>query len=154
VDLPGSIPVGIPAALPVGTPVTSSRFKRSSERPPLLSVQTVTQLRWWSTSQRVVAAVVFVVVFVVIGEVGQTLPPANVRRMYPVEWWNWVTLAVSAVSAVSAALIGLGLIGLIVATFVRQGGRRARAGAGSGSAGTGLANHERRRGRLRRQLKA
>ena len=148
-DLPGSIPVGIPAALPVGTPVTSSRFKRSSERPPLLSVQTVTQLRWWSTSQRVVAAVVCVVVFVVIGEVGQTLPPANVRRMYPVEWWNWVTLAVSAVSA---ALIGL--IGLIVATFVRQGGRRARAGAGSGSAGTGLANHERRRGRLRRQLKA
>ncbi len=101
------------------------RAGRSSERPPLLSVQTITQLRWWSTSQRVVAAVVFVVVFVVIGEIGQTLPPANVGRMYPVEWWNWVTLAVSAA-----------IIGLIVATFVRPGGRRALAGAGSGSAGT------------------
>ncbi len=56
------------------------RAGRSSERPPLLSAQTITQLRWWSTSQRVVAAVVFVVVFVAIGEIGQTLPPANVGR--------------------------------------------------------------------------
>jgi len=101
------------------------RTDRSPGRPPLLSGQTITQLRWWSTPQRVVAAVVFVVAFVVIGEVGQTLPPENAGRTYPVEWWNWVTLAVSAA-----------LLGLIVATFVRPGGRRALAGAGSGSAGT------------------
>jgi len=101
------------------------RTGRSLGRPPLLSMQTVTQLRWLSTPQRLVAVVVFVLVFVIIGEVGQTLPPTNAGRTYPVEWWNWVTLAVSAA-----------LIGLIAATFVRQGGRRALAGASSGSAGT------------------
>ncbi len=104
---------------------TQRRAGRSSGRVPLLSMQTIMQLRWWSTPQRLVAAVVFVVVFVVIGEVGQTLPPADAGRTYPVEWWNWVTLAVSAA-----------LIGLIVATFVRPGGHRALTGAGSGSAGT------------------
>jgi len=104
---------------------TQRRLGRSSGRVPLLSMQTIMQLRWWSTPQRLVAAVVFVVVFGVIGEVGQTLPPADAGRTYPVEWWNWVTLAVSAA-----------LIGLIVATFVRPGGHRALAGAGSGSAGT------------------
>jgi len=101
------------------------RTGRSTGRPPLLSVQTIMQIRWWSTPQRYVAAVVFVLAFVVIGEVGETLPPANTGRVYPVEWWNWVTLAVSAA-----------LIGMIAATFVRPGGRRALAGAGSGSAGT------------------
>jgi hypothetical protein len=101
------------------------RTGRSSGRPPLLSMQKIAQLRWWSTPQRLVAAVVFVLIFGVIGEVGQTLPPANAGRTFPVQWWNWVTLAASAA-----------LIGLIVATFIRPGGRRALAGAGSGSAGT------------------
>ncbi len=101
------------------------RTDRSTRRPPLLSVQTIMQIRWWSTPQWQVAAVGFVLAFVVIGEVGETLPPANTGRLYPVEWWNWVTLALSAA-----------LIGLIAATFVRPGGRRALAGAGSGSAGT------------------
>lgn len=101
------------------------RTGRSTGRPPLLSVQPIMQIRWWSTAQRYVAAIVFVLAFVVIGEVGETLPPANTGRVYPVEWWNWVTLAVSAA-----------LIGMIAATFVRPGGRRALAGAGSGSAGT------------------
>ena len=62
--------------------------------------------------------------FVVIGEVGQTLPPTDFERIYPVEWWNWATLFVSAA-----------LIGLIVATFTVPGGRRAAAGASSGAGG-------------------
>lgn len=41
------------------------------------------------------------VAFVVIGEVGQTLPPSAAGPVYPVEWWNWATLFLSA------ALIGL-----------------------------------------------
>jgi hypothetical protein len=108
-------------------PMTSTqrRTGRSPARTPLLSKQALMQLRWWSSSQWLVAGVVFVLAFVVIGQVGQTLPPTNAGRTYPVEWWNWVTLPLSAA-----------LLGLIAGTFVRPGGRRVLAGAGSGSAGT------------------
>ena len=60
------------------------RADQSTGRAPLLSAQTIMQIRWWSTQQRIVAAVVFVLAVVVIGEVGETLPPANTGRMYPV----------------------------------------------------------------------
>lgn len=93
-------------------------------RTPLLSSSTLGQMRWWSGREWRVAAVGFVVAFVLVGEVGQTLPPASVGRMYPVLWWNWVTLATCSV-----------LLGLIAATFAGPGGRRALGGAGSGSAG-------------------
>lgn len=66
--------------------------------------------------------------FLIIGEIGETLPPESVGRVYPVEWWNWATLFASAVL--------IGLIGLIAATFAAPGGRRGLASAGSGSAGT------------------
>lgn len=98
---------------------------RSTGRPALLSVTTLMQPRWWSPGQWRLAAAVSVFAFLITGEVGQTLPPESVGRMYPVEWWNWVTLVASAV-----------LIGLIAATFAVPGGRRGLAGAGSGSAGT------------------
>jgi hypothetical protein len=97
----------------------------SVDRPSLLSAQTLNAPRWWSARQRGVAVGVFVVAFVLLGEIGQTLPPESEGRTYPVEWWNWVTLPVSAV-----------LMGMIAATFVVQGGRRALAGAGTGGAGT------------------
>lgn len=65
------------------------------------------------------------VAFLVIGEVGQTLPNASHGRTYPVEWWNYLTLFASAV-----------LLGLTAATFMARGGNRVAASAGSGLAGT------------------
>lgn len=102
-----------------------NEFGTSTRRPSLVSATTLAQPRWWSPGQWRLAAAVSVVAFLVIGEVGQTLPPESAGRMYPIEWWNWVTLVASAV-----------LIGLIAATFAVPGGRRGRAGAGAGSAGT------------------
>lgn len=96
----------------------------SPGRPPVVLHATVLQLRWWTAHQWRLVGVGFVLAFVVIGEVGQTLPPTNVGRVYPVQWWNWVTLLISAA-----------LIGLIVGTFAAPGGRRAVAGAGSGAGG-------------------
>lgn len=83
------------------------------------------QLRWWPARQWWTAAATFAVLFVVIGEVGQTLPPTSGDRATPIEWWNYATLLLSS-----------GLIGLIVATFVVPGGRRLAAAGGSGLAGT------------------
>jgi hypothetical protein len=97
----------------------------ATARPSLLSATTVMQPRWWSARQWGAVGVGFVLAFVVIGVVGETLPPYSAGRAYPVEWWNWVTLVISAA-----------LIGLIVGSFVVPGGRRAAAGAGTGSAGT------------------
>ena len=104
---------------------TRPRTRAPAGRPPLLSAATLLPLRWWSARQWRVAGAGFVLAFLVIGEVGETLPPTDTGRVYPVQWWNWVTLIVTAA-----------LIGLIAATFIQPGGRRALAGAGSGSAGT------------------
>lgn len=104
---------------------TRTRSGKSAGRPPLLSAATLMQPRWWSPGQRRLAVAVSVFAFLVIGEIGETLPPESAGRVYPVEWWNWVTLVASAM-----------LIGLIAATFVVPGGRRGLASAGSGSAGT------------------
>lgn len=64
----------------------------------------------------------------VMGILGETLPIASIGRGVPVEWWNYVTLAISPV-----------LIGLIAATFVpnrqpKSSRRRGAAGAGVGGA--------------------
>ncbi|MEO8898087.1 MAG: hypothetical protein ABI473_05255 [Candidatus Dormibacter sp.] len=91
----------------------------------LIPPGTFVQLRWWSGRQRALAASVAVVTFVLIGEVGQTLPNTAHGRVYPVEWWNYLTLVMSAV-----------LLGLIAGTFVVRAGRRIAAGAGGGAVGT------------------
>ncbi|MBJ7608712.1 MAG: hypothetical protein JF887_04680 [Candidatus Dormibacteraeota bacterium] len=91
----------------------------------LIPPGTFAQLRWWSGRQRAVAASVAVVTFVLIGEVGQTLPNTAHGRSYAVEWWNYFTLVMSAV-----------LLGLIAGTFVVRAGRRIAAGAGGGAVGT------------------
>lgn len=96
----------------------------SPGRPPVISRETVLRLRGWTAHQWTLVGVGFVLAFLIIGEVGQTLPPTDLGRVYPVEWWNWVTLLISAA-----------LIGLIVGTFAAPGGPRAIAGAGSGAGG-------------------
>lgn len=97
-------------------------------RTPLISRAAFLQVRYWSTRQWAVAGVVGVVAFVLIGEIGETLPNVSAGRTYPVEWWNYATLVLSAV-----------LLGLIAATFTLPSRRRAAAGAGSGVAGAAAA---------------
>jgi hypothetical protein len=89
------------------------------------------QLRTWSRRQWKVAGWSYVGALLVMGTVGETLPGAQVGRVVPVQWWNYVTLALSPP-----------LIALIAATFVPSGQpkktrRRQAAGASaSGVAGT------------------
>src|SRR5437016_4054501 len=89
------------------------------------------QLRTWSRRQWKVAGWSYVGALLVMGTVGETLPVAQAGRVVPVQWWNYVTLALSPP-----------LIALIAATFVPGGQpqktrRRQAAGAGAGGvAGT------------------
>jgi len=93
--------------------------------PAGFATTTVTQLRTWSRRQWRVAGIGFLVSFLVMGIIGETLPVASIGRGTPVEWWNYVTLILSPV-----------LIGLITATFVPAGQpKQSRRG---GAAGAGL----------------
>ncbi len=88
-------------------------------------------MRLWSRRQWQLAIGGFVVSFVLMGTIGETLPGASGGRATPVEWWNYITLVVSSV-----------LIGLIIGTFTpRRQPKRSRlkgaTGAGlSGAVGT------------------
>ena len=86
------------------------------------------QLRAFSRRQWKVAAWSYLGALVLMGGIGETLPGAQAGRVVPVEWWNYVTLALSPP-----------LIALIIATFVAPGQpirtrRRHAAGAGLGGA--------------------
>jgi hypothetical protein len=89
------------------------------------------QLRTWSRRQWKVAGWSYLGALLVMGTAGETLPGAQTGRVVPVQWWNYVTLALSPP-----------LIALIAATFVpagqpRKARRRQAAGAGAaGVAGT------------------
>jgi uncharacterized membrane protein len=88
------------------------------------------QLRSWTQRQWHVAAWAYVAALLLVGTVGETLPGVSSGRDTPVEWWNYVTLAMSPP-----------LIALIVASFVGEArsrsGRRQATGAGvSGVLGT------------------
>lgn len=84
---------------------------------------TLAQPRVWSPRQWRVAVVAFLISFLVMGVVGETLPGASLGRGTPVEWWNYVTLALSPI-----------FIGLIAATFVPIGQpRRSRIGGRTGA---------------------
>lgn len=93
--------------------------------------ETTQQLRTWSGRQWKVAGWSYVGALLVMGTVGETLPGAQTGRVVPVQWWNYVTLALSPP-----------LIALIAATFVSSGQpkkARRRQGAGAtlgGAAGT------------------
>jgi len=92
---------------------------------------TAQQLRTWSRRQWKVAGWSYAGALLVMGTVGETLPGAQVGRVVPVQWWNYVTLALSPP-----------LIALIAATFVpgaqpKKTRRRQAAGTGVGGiAGT------------------
>jgi hypothetical protein len=70
----------------------------------------IEQLRGFSRRQWKVAGWSYLAALLVMGAVGETLPGASQGRVVPVQWWNWVTLALSPP-----------LIALIVATFVPDG---------------------------------
>lgn len=89
------------------------------------------QMAMWSRRQWKVAGWSYLVALLIMGAAGETLPGASAGRVVPIQWWNYVTLALSPP-----------LIALIVATFVSAGQsrwarRRAKAGVGAGGvAGT------------------
>ena len=72
------------------------------------------QMRMWSRRQWTVAGWSYLASLLVMGIVGETLPGASQGRVVSVEWWNYVTLAISPP-----------LIALIVATFVPDRRRKA-----------------------------
>jgi hypothetical protein len=91
----------------------------------------VQQMAMWPRRQWKAAGWAYLVALLLMGVAGETLPGASAGRVVPVQWWNYVTLALSPP-----------LIALIVATFVpdgqsRRSRRRGKAGAGAGGvAGT------------------
>jgi hypothetical protein len=100
-------------------------------RHALLRGAPVQQMAMWSRRQWRAAGWSYLVALLIMGVAGETLPGASAGRVAPVQWWNYVTLALSPP-----------LIALIVATFVpagqsRRAWRRAKAGVGAGGvAGT------------------
>jgi hypothetical protein len=88
----------------------------------------VQQLRTWTRSQWKAAGWVYLIALVLMGVIGETLPGASLGRKVPVEWWNYLTLAVSPV-----------LIALIAGTFLAGGQSKRSRRAGKTSTGTGAA---------------
>lgn len=83
------------------------------------------QLAIWSRRQWKVAGWSYLVALLLMGVIGETLPGASMGRVVPVQWWNYVTLALSPP-----------LIALIVASFVPPG--QSRTSRRWGKAGTGM----------------
>ena len=86
----------------------------------------VQQMAMWPRRQWKAAGWAYLVALLLMGVAGETLPGASAGRVVPVQWWNYVTLALSPP-----------LMALIVATFVpdgqsRRSRRRGMAGTGAG----------------------
>lgn len=88
--------------------------RKSRPRALPLPTWVPTQIRTWSRRQWTAAGCSYVAALLMMGILGETLPGASQGRAVPVEWWNYVTLALSPP-----------LIALIVATFIpdKQAGR-------------------------------
>ena len=85
----------------------------------------IQQLAVFSRRQWKVAGWSYAAALLIMGVAGETLPGASVGRVVPVQWWNYVTLALSPP-----------LIALIAATFVLPG--RPRSSRRWGKTGTGI----------------
>jgi len=95
--------------------------------PALQRWPVVQQLATWPRRQWKVAGWSYLAALLIMGVAGETLPGASAGRVVPIQWWNYVTLALSPP-----------LIALIAATFVPPGQpRKARrlAKTGTGVAG-------------------
>jgi hypothetical protein len=93
----------------------------------------IQQLAMWSRRQWKVAGWSYLAALLIMGVAGETLPGASIGRVVPIQWWNYVTLALSPP-----------LIALIVVTFVPYGQpkrsrRWGKAGTGVGGAAGTLA---------------
>jgi hypothetical protein len=86
----------------------------------------VQQMRTWSRAHWKVARRTYIAALLLMGIVGETLPGASYGRIVPLQWWNWVTIAIAPV-----------LIALIAATFVTEGGPKRSRRTAKASAGTG-----------------
>jgi hypothetical protein len=108
--------------------LTALRAPPALQRWPLIQ-----QLATWSRQQWKVAGWSYLAALLIMGVIGETLPGASAGRVVPIQWWNYVTLALSPP-----------LIALIVATFVppgqpRKARRLAKTGTGAGGAAGTLA---------------
>jgi hypothetical protein len=86
------------------------------------------QLATWTRRQWKVAGWSYLAALLIMGVIGETLPGASAGRVVPIQWWNYLTLALSPP-----------LIALIAATFVPPGQpmktrRLAKTGTGVGAA--------------------
>ncbi len=97
----------------------------AADLPPRLPSLLPIQLQMFTRRQWRVAGWTYLGALLVMGVLGETLPVASIGRGVPVEWWNYVTLAISPV-----------LIGLIAATFVPD--RQPKASRTRGAAGAGV----------------
>ena len=99
--------------------------------PALQRWPVVQQLATWPRRQWKVAGWSYLAALLIMGVSGETLPGASAGRVVPIQWWNYVTLALSPP-----------LIALIAATFVppgqpRKARRLAKTGTGvAGATGT------------------
>jgi hypothetical protein len=90
--------------------------------------ETVLQVGGWTRRQWRVVGWTYLGSLLLMGAVGETLPGASYGRVVPVQWWNWLTLALSPP-----------LIALIAATFVTGGQTKKSRAAGKASTGAGAA---------------
>jgi hypothetical protein len=93
----------------------------------------IQELATWSWRQWKVAGWSYLTALLIMGGVGETLPGASAGRVVPIQWWNYLTLALSPP-----------LVALIAATFVapgqpRKARRLAKTGTGVGGAAGTLA---------------
>jgi len=104
----------------------SERHGHAEDLPPRLPSWLPMQLQMFTRRQWRVAGWAYLVSLAVMGVLGETLPIASIGRGVPVEWWNYVTLAISPV-----------LIGLIAATFVPNSQPKSSRVRGATGAGVG-----------------
>src|SRR5215813_14347036 len=93
-----------------GTAMSQVKALPRARRPRRVAWAPAQQLRAWTRRQLKVAGWTYLAALLLMGVIGETLPGASHGRVVPVQWWNYVTLALSPA-----------LIALIAGTFVTDG---------------------------------